>query len=124
MSQESHLLTPPGFQRALQDPARLFQDPTGDGDRAAIIDARRRVPRSHDFRRWPRSRPAQSPVHICAKGRCLFACGVPSDGHSVAVELVVYVVAALSGAEMSETVDELDGLDPLDLLEAQLKLVS
>jgi hypothetical protein len=37
---------------------------------------------------------------------------------------MVLVVAALSRAEMSEALDELDSLDPFDLLEAELKLVS
>src|SRR5262245_53197454 len=37
---------------------------------------------------------------------------------------MVLVVAALSRAEMSEALNELDALDPLDLLEAELEFVS
>ena len=43
-----------------------------------------------------------------------------SDRRSIAVELVILVVAALASAEVGEVVHELDGRDPLHHLEAEL----
>ena len=41
-----------------------------------------------------------------------------SNRHTVSIELVIFVIAALTGAQVSEIVDELDRRDPLDHLEA------
>jgi hypothetical protein len=47
-----------------------------------------------------------------------------SDWHPIPLELVVLVVSALSEPEVGETIHELDRFDPLDLLEADLALIS
>ena len=49
---------------------------------------------------------------------------ISSQCLSVAEELVVLVVAALSCSDVGEVGDELDALDPYDLLEADLDLVT
>jgi hypothetical protein len=41
-----------------------------------------------------------------------------SNRHTVSIELMIFVIAALTGARVSEIVDELDRRDPLDHLEA------
>ena len=46
------------------------------------------------------------------------------DGLSVAEELVVLVVAAVTASEFGVVGDELDSFDPFDLFEAELDLVA
>ena len=46
----------------------------------------------------------------------------PSDGHAVPEEIVVFVVATLSRAQVVKAIHEFDGFDPLNHLESQLVL--
>jgi len=41
-----------------------------------------------------------------------------SNRHTISIELMIFVVAALAGAKVGEIVDKLDRRDPLDHLEA------
>ena len=47
-----------------------------------------------------------------------------SDRHPITVELVVFVVSALSEPEVGETFHELDRFNLFDLLETDLVLIS
>jgi hypothetical protein len=47
-----------------------------------------------------------------------------SNRHAIPVELVIFVITTIAGAEVGEIVHELDRRDPLDHLEAQLVLAT
>src|SRR5215471_13187630 len=73
--------------------------------------------------KWSRLFDAPARPHP-ARCKDRVRCGVTSNRHAIAVELVVLVVATLPRAQVREAFDELDGLNPLHLLEAQLELVA
>ena len=50
--------------------------------------------------------------------------GDRSDRHPVAVEFVILVISALTGAKIREVMDELDRRDPLHHLEPELILAA
>lgn len=47
-----------------------------------------------------------------------------SDRHAVPIKLLIFTIATVSGAQMSEIMHELDSLNPSDHLEAQFVLAS
>lgn len=65
--------------------------------------------------------PARSELRCKA---AVTSCRTESDGHPIAIEFVVFVVAALASAEIGEVANEHDGFDPLDHFETQFVLTS
>ena len=95
--------------------------------RDAVDDDRLAKAREQPWKLERQAEPADDPEGrpSCTLCRTKLHPALPrSDRHPVAIELVVLVVAALSGAEVPEVVQELYGRKPLHHLEAQLVLAA